>query len=187
VFTGLLSYPPNIDAVEWFCEAVLPRVAQRHPDVEFSIVGDKPPSTVRALARRPGVEVTGRVPDVRPYLANASAVVVPLRSGAGTRLKILEAMAMQRPVVATSQGAEGLQVTSGVDILLGDTPAALADHICELLANPTLGDRLALAGRRLVEGAYDWRLSFRALDELYERVSGVTVPWPAVMSEAAAG
>jgi sugar transferase (PEP-CTERM/EpsH1 system associated) len=173
VFPGLMNYPPNVDAVKWFCGAVLPLVLRRHPDVKFSIVGDKPLSAVRALARRGRVEVTGRVPDARPYMDSAAAVVVPVRSGAGTRLKILEAMAMRRPVVSTTQGAESLDVVHGVNILIADTPEDFANHVCALLSDPGLGDRLGRAGRRLVETTYDWRLCFHQLDALYD---GATCP-----------
>jgi sugar transferase (PEP-CTERM/EpsH1 system associated) len=171
VFSGLMNYPPNVDAVTWFSDTVLPLVLARHPDARFRIVGDKPTPEVVALGRRPAVEVTGRVPDVRPHLASSAAMVVPLRSGAGTRLKILEAMAMRRPVVSTSQGAEGLDVTSGVNILLGDTPRALADHLCGVLDRPDAHEALAAAGRRLVETQYDWRTCLGDLDGLYRTVT----------------
>jgi glycosyltransferase involved in cell wall biosynthesis len=173
VFTGLMNYPPNIDAVEWFSNAIFPIVRRRVPDVQFSIVGDKPTARVRALARRPGIDVTGPVPDVRPLVAGAGLVVVPLRSGAGTRLKILEAMAMRRPVVSTTVGAEGLEATPGVHLLIGDTPEAFAAHVSSLLAGSQLRDRLGREGRRFVEAHYDWRLCFRELDGLYERLTGI--------------
>src|SRR5262249_44669187 len=99
-----------------------------------------------------------------------SVVVVPLRSGAGTRLKILEAMAMGRPVVSTPLGVEGLEVTPGVDILLGKTPRELADHVCALMADAELGQRLGRAGRRLVETKYDWRRCIAGLEPLYQRL-----------------
>jgi sugar transferase (PEP-CTERM/EpsH1 system associated) len=185
VFTGLMNYPPNIDAVTWFCESVLPLVEERQPGVRFTVVGDKPAAEVRALSRHRGVEITGRVPDVRPYLADADALVVPVRSGAGTRLKILEAMAMQRPVVSTRQGAEGLDVTHDVNILLGDTAAELADGICSLLSEPSLGERLAREARRLVERVYDWPLCFRDLDALYERVAAMSTFREPIALEAA--
>jgi sugar transferase (PEP-CTERM/EpsH1 system associated) len=167
VFTGLMNYPPNIDAVLWFCDAVFPLVSRQHPEVRFLIVGDKPPSRVRALARRRNVYVTGRVTDVRPFIADCAALVVPLRSGAGTRLKILEALAMRRPVVSTYQGAEGLAVSDGVNILLGDTAEDLAHHLCALLSNPALGDQLGKAGRHLVESTYDWKSCLHKLEPFY--------------------
>jgi polysaccharide biosynthesis protein PslH len=185
VFTGLMNYPPNVDAVIWFCEAVLPLVRARYADLRFSVVGDKPTAAVRALSRRPGVTVTGRVPDVRPYLANAEALVVPVRSGAGTRLKILEAMAMQRPVISTRQGAEGLAVTSDGDILLADTADEFANSVCAVVSDPSLGDRLARAGRRLVEQRYDWPNCFRHLDDLYSRVAANPSARHAVVNEVA--
>jgi sugar transferase (PEP-CTERM/EpsH1 system associated) len=172
VFTGLMNYPPNIDAAVWFCDEVLPLLQRDHPEVCFRIVGDKPDRTVLALAERKGVQVTGRVPDVRPHLSDCVASVVPLRSGAGTRLKILEAMAMRRPVVSTPLGAEGLEVTPGVDILLGETARELADHVCALLTDPGLGERLGRAGRRLVETKYDWRMCLGGLDTLYQELLG---------------
>ena len=184
VFAGLMNYPPNVDAVVWFCESVLPLIEKRYPDVRFSVVGDKPTAKVQSLARLRGVEVTGRVPDVRPYFANADALVVPLRSGAGTRLKILEAMAMRRPVVSTRQGAEGLDVTPGEHILLGDTAFELADHICTLFEDPSLGDRLGREGRQLVERGYDWPLCFRHLDDLYRRLAAMPAACEAVLCEA---
>jgi sugar transferase (PEP-CTERM/EpsH1 system associated) len=171
VFAGLMNYPPNVDAAVWFSDAILPSVVARHPEVRFLIVGDKPTPEVLALARRPQVVVTGRVPDVRPYLTECAAVVVPLRSGAGTRLKILEAMAMERPVVSTTQGAEGLKITEGLEILIGDTPEAMANHLCTLIENPELRARLGRAGRRLVEETYDWKVCFGSLDALYQAVT----------------
>jgi glycosyltransferase involved in cell wall biosynthesis len=175
VFSGLMNYPPNEDAVGWFCDDVLPIVARQYPDVSFTIVGDKPTPSVRALALRPGVEVTGQVPDVRPYLAKSVAAVVPLRSGAGTRLKILEAMAMQRPVVSTTIGAEGLDLEHGENILLADSREQFAASVCTLLGHPHLADRLGRQGERLVRETYDWRQCLRNLDRLYGEVTGVPV------------
>jgi len=176
VFPGLMNYPPNVDAVVWFCDAVLPRVLDRHPDVRFVIVGDKPTPQVVALGLRPHVEVTGRVADVRPYLAACAAVVVPLRSGAGTRLKILEALSMKRPVVSTRQGAEGLDITHGTHALIGDSPNEIADHLCAVIKKPDLAARLATAGRHLVETQYDWKSCFRGLDDLYHVVTARSRP-----------
>ncbi len=172
VFSGLMNYPPNIDAAVWFCDAVLPLVQREHPDVCFKIVGDKPDRVVLALGERNGVQVTGRVSDVRPHLSDCVASVVPLRSGGGTRLKILEAMAMRRPVVSTLLGAEGLEVTPGFDILLGSTAQELASHVCSLLTDGELRTRLGRAGRRLVETKYDWRICLRGLERLHQAVLG---------------
>jgi glycosyltransferase involved in cell wall biosynthesis len=129
---------------------------------------------VRRLAARRGVTVTGRVPDVRPYLANAAAVV-PLRSGAGTRLKILEAMSMQCPVVSTRLGAEGLDVTPGGNLLIDDTPAGFANAVCAVLSNAEYADRLGREARRFVEARYTWARCLRGLDELYERIGAAPV------------
>jgi sugar transferase (PEP-CTERM/EpsH1 system associated) len=177
IFTGLMNYPPNVDAVVWFCDAVLPILTRRCPEIRFTIVGDKPTPRVLALSQRAGVRVTGRVDDVRPYLADCAALVVPVRSGAGTRLKILEAMAMRRPVVSTRLGAEGLGVVDGMNVLLGDSPEEFADHLCALIANPGLARRLGEAGRQLVETEYDWKLCFSKLDTLYASLTdGPRVP-----------
>ena len=172
VFTALMNYPPNIDAAVWFCHEILPIIHSKHPKMSFKLVGDKPGSAILALEKRKGVYVTGRVPDIRPYLADSLALVVPLRSGGGTRLKILEAMAMGRPVVSTSQGAEGLEVTDGVDILLADTPEEFAKHIFALVADPQLGRRLGIAGRKLVETRYDWSICLRRVDNFYHTLAG---------------
>jgi len=172
VFTALMNYPPNIDAAVWFCDEVLPIIHSKHPDLSFKIVGDKPDPKVLALAQRKGVQVTGRVPDVRPYLSESLALVVPLRSGGGTRLKILEAMAMGRPVVSTSQGAEGLEITDGVNILLADAPEKFAKHVFALLAEPQLGSRLGREGRNLVEAKYDWKTCLSKIDGFYRTLLG---------------
>lgn len=172
VFTGLMNYPPNVDAVVWFCDAVLPIVHRTHPDLRFTIVGDKPTPAVLGLGQRRGVTVTGRVPDVRPHMTDSLALVVPMRSGAGTRLKILEAMAMKRPVVSTALGAEGLDVIHDTNILIGDTPDALASHLITLAENPALGERIAGRARELVEAKYDWQICLSRLDDLYQALTG---------------
>jgi len=178
VFTALMNYPPNIDAALWFCDEILPIIHSKRPEVSFKIVGDKPGPPVLALGRKKGIHVTGRVPDIRPYLADSVALVVPLRSGGGTRLKILEAMAMGRPVVSTCLGAEGLEITDGHNILLGDTPEEFAKHILALLADPELGRRLGIAGRSLAEKKYDWRICLSQLEDFYQTLLGNSRPAP---------
>jgi polysaccharide biosynthesis protein PslH len=153
---GALDYPPNVDAASTLCRAILPRIRARHPDCTCTVVGRAPVAQVRRLADLPGVTVEGDVPDVRPYYAAASVAVVPLRAGGGTRVKILEAMALGVPVVSTTVGREGLEVEDGVHLLVADAPAEFADRVCRLLEQPDLCARLSAAGRRRVEDIYDW-------------------------------
>jgi polysaccharide biosynthesis protein PslH len=172
VFTGAMSYPPNVDAVIWFCDAILPMLRRQMPHLCFKIVGRDPHPKVCELGQRQGVCVTGEVADVRPYLAEALAMVVPLRSGGGTRLKILQAMAMACPVISTSLGAEGLQVTPGENILMADNAEHFVSHILALCSAPETADRLGQAGRRLVTETYDWRRCLGGLDNFYATLLG---------------
>jgi glycosyltransferase involved in cell wall biosynthesis len=139
------------------------------PQARLSIVGRRPPEEILAY-RSPDVLVTGAVDDVRPYLESAAVVVVPLRLGSGTRLKILEAMAMGKAVVSTTLGAEGIDVVAGQNILLADDPATFASQIRRLLENPSLAARIGAAGRRLVEERYSWRSSVERLSTFYGEV-----------------
>jgi sugar transferase (PEP-CTERM/EpsH1 system associated) len=170
VFTGLMDYAPNIDAAIWFCKDIFPLLRRRIPELSFKIVGSRPHPTVVELRKIEGVEVTGEVADIRPYLAEALAVVVPLRSGGGTRLKILEAMAMARPVISTSLGAEGLDVTPELDILIANTPEQFVERILSILASPGGASRLGVAGRQLVVRKYAWPLCLSKLESLYGRL-----------------
>ncbi|WP_052888764.1 glycosyltransferase [Thermogemmatispora carboxidivorans] len=156
VFTGSLDYYPNEQAVLSFARQCWPLIRERVPGAEWWIVGRNPPRSVQRLARLPGVTVTGTVPDVRPYLAGASVVVVPLLIGSGTRLKILEALAMSKAVVSTTLGAEGLAVTSDRHLLLADTPEDFVKAVVLLFEDTRRRRALAEAGRRLVEQAYSW-------------------------------
>ena len=175
VFTGLMSYPPNVDAVMWFCDDIFPLLQRRLPNLRFTIVGSNPHPKVQALAHREGVMVTGQVPDIRPYLADASIFVVPLRSGGGTRLKILQAMAMECPVVSTTVGAEGLEIAPGHNILLADDTEQFVQHVCTLLHSPAMADRLAKAGSQLVKEKYDWRVCLSGIEQLYDTLVGSKV------------
>jgi sugar transferase (PEP-CTERM/EpsH1 system associated) len=174
VFTGLMDHSPNVDAVVWFCNDILPRLRRKIPDLSFKIVGSRPHPKVLELGKKDGVQVTGEVADVRPYLVASSALVVPLRSGGGTRLKILEAMAMGRPVISTTLGAEGLDVTPEVNILIADTPDQFVNRILFLLASPETANRLGMAGRQLVVEKYDWRLCLGRLENLYDKLLEAT-------------
>jgi len=142
VFLGSMDWLPNQDGVRFFADDVWPEVIRARPSAVFQIVGRNPPPAVVALAQRPGIEVTGSVPDVRPHLAQASAVVVPLLVGGGTRLKIYEAMAMARATVSTTIGAEGLPVAAGTHYLQADTPAQFAGDVVRLLEDDALRRRI---------------------------------------------
>jgi glycosyltransferase involved in cell wall biosynthesis len=168
LFFGTLSYYPNHDGLLFFLRDVMPMVRRLHPSARLEIVGASPPAELRRFEAA-DVTFTGFVDDVRPHLARASVVVAPLRIGGGTRLKILEAMAMAAPVVSTSLGAEGLAVTHGREVLLADTAETFAAEVVRVLRDDGLGIALGSAGRRLVETSYDWRASARALEALYRR------------------
>jgi polysaccharide biosynthesis protein PslH len=156
LFVGSMDYHPNTDAVLYFADEIWPALQRQLPSAVFTIVGRNPPEKVRALARRAAIEVTGTVPDVRPYYREASVAVVPLRMGAGTRLKILEAMAAGIPVVSTALGAEGLAVQPGVQLELAESASAFRSSITELHVNFRRWRELSIAGRRLAETRYDW-------------------------------
>lgn len=168
VFTGKMDFRPNIDAVLWFCHQVLPLIKTQVPDVHFYIVGQKPPQRLRPLAEDPTVTLTGYVDDVRPYIAGAGLYVVPLRIGGGTRLKIMEAMALGRAIISTSLGCEGYPVTSGRELVIADTPQDFARCVVELLGDTQRREELGRVGRRFVEERYDWRAIVPRLEQVYE-------------------
>ena len=167
VFTGKMDFRPNVDAVIWFCEEVLPLVRREVPGVRFYIVGRSPHRRVLRLAKDPAVTVTGYVDDVRPYIAAASVYVVPLRVGGGTRLKVLEALACGKAIVSTSLGCEGLGLTPGRELLVADTPLEFARRVVELLRSPGRREELGRAARRSAEERYDWRLIVPKLERVY--------------------
>jgi sugar transferase (PEP-CTERM/EpsH1 system associated) len=176
VFVGRMDYHANVDGVRWFCREVLPRVRAHRPDVVFQIVGAYPAPAVARLADPGRVEVTGFVADVRPYLKKATAVVVPLRIGGGTRLKILEGLAMGKPVLSTGVGAEGIAAVPGRDLLIADHPHEFAEQIFRLLDDADLRRHLGSSGRRLAVARYNWDTVVESLEEVYERCLGVTQP-----------
>lgn len=156
LFVGSMDYHANAQAVESFVRECWPSIHTELPDAVFTIVGRDPTPAVCRLAALPGVEVTGTVPDVRPYYREAFASIVPLRTGGGTRLKILEAMAAGTPVISTALGAEGLAAQPGTDFLLADHPAQMRQAAVALERDPVIRARFVEAGRRLVTGRYDW-------------------------------
>jgi sugar transferase (PEP-CTERM/EpsH1 system associated) len=156
VFTGSMDWLPNEDAILWFAAEILPRVQARVPDATLTVVGRNPTASVRALDGARGITVTGSVPDVRPYIERAAAFVVPIRIGGGTRLKIYEAMAMERAVVSTAVGAEGLPVRDGVDAVLADAPEAFAAAVVDLLADPARAAAVGAAAAGMVRARFGW-------------------------------
>ncbi len=170
VFVGKMDYYPNIEAVTEFAQKTWPMVRDQLKDLTFTIVGASPPASVQALASIRGVEVTGTVPDVRPYYREAVAAVVPLRTGGGTRLKILEAMAAEVPVVSTPLGAEGLLINPGVDILISnqDDHAGWVRHLVELAHSEERAGQITTRALQLVKTRYDWNTIGQNLIETYQ-------------------
>jgi sugar transferase (PEP-CTERM/EpsH1 system associated) len=167
VFTGAMDYRANVDAVVWFADAVFPALHTLVPDARLCIVGGNPAPAVRALAARDGITVTGTVPDVRPYLAHAACAVAPLRVARGVQNKVLEAMAMAMPVVATSAAVEGIEAGHGLEAWLADEPQAMAQTLRELVARSDRRE-LGVASRRFVLERYDWSASVADLLRLLE-------------------
>ncbi len=166
VFTGQMDYRPNVEAVESFARDSLPALRVRHPEACFAIVGRNPAPQVGALSQLPGVVVTGAVPDVRGWLAAADIVVAPLRIARGVQNKVLEAMAMARPIVASPQAAEGIDAEHGAHFLITADPVEEVDTICALLADPERAQRLGEAARSRVEQRYRWAETLRDLPEM---------------------
>jgi glycosyltransferase involved in cell wall biosynthesis len=166
LFFGAIDYYPNSDAMHFFLQDVFPELVRRDPSLRLCIVGRKPPESIVAH-RSANVDVTGVVDDVRPWLDRADVVIVPLRIGGGTRLKILEAMAMGKAIVSTSLGAEGLDVVPERDLLVADDAAAFATQIGRLLDDPALGERIGASARRLVTRRYSWKAAVESLTRFY--------------------
>ena len=156
IFCGAMDVLMNIDAVEWFTRQVFPKVREAVHDAEFWIVGRNPVPGVKTLDSLPGVRVTGRVEDVRPYYAEAKVTVVPFRYGGGTKLKVLEAMALGVPVVATSLGCQGIEVVPGKHLFKEENEEAFAQRVVNLLKDERLRHQMAKEARRLVEERYSW-------------------------------
>ncbi len=157
VFTGSMDWLPNDDAIQYFVKEVLPLVRRELPGVKLTVVGRNPyPGLVELGKRDPAVVVTGRVEDVRPYMERASAYVVPIRVGGGTRLKIYEAMAMECPIVSTTIGAEGLPVRDGEELLLADTPADFSRAVVRVLTDESVARRLGDGAAAAVRERFGW-------------------------------
>lgn len=183
VFFGLLSTFPNIDGVLYFLREIWPRVVRRRPDARCRIIGARPPEAVRRMAG-PAVEITGFVEDLRPHLASAAALVVPLRVGGGTRLKIVEGMAMGKAIVSTSLGAEGIEAAHEREILIADEPERFAAAVIRLLDDPALAARLGRSARELAVERYSWRAAAARLEQFFGEIVAASPAAPERPREA---
>jgi sugar transferase (PEP-CTERM/EpsH1 system associated) len=156
VFVGALDYKPNIDAANWFCTSIWPQVRARYPAASIQLVGRRPAPAVRRLAALAGVEVVGTVPDVRPYVRDAAAVVAPLRLGRGLQNKVLESLAMARPTVASPVALAGIRARPEEHLLMADTPESWVRQLGKLFGDDGLRQQLGQAGRAFVEEHHDW-------------------------------
>jgi polysaccharide biosynthesis protein PslH len=177
VFTGTMDYRPNVEAVVWFAQTVMPVLRQSSPALEFHIVGARPSAAVLALATLPGVHVVGGVPDTRPWIAHAAAAVAPLRIARGIQNKVLEAMAMGRPVIASTPAFEGVRAVAGQDLLVADGADATAAAILAVLRGEHPG--LGAAARLAMVRGHDWAMTLRRLDPLLPapRVTATAAAW----------
>lgn len=174
LFLGSLDWRPNLDAVDQLLNVIFPAVRAEGPSARLCLVGRNPPGSLRQRASTmPGVELHADVPDVRPFLARAAVMVVPLRIGGGSRLKILEAMAAGTPVISTRIGAEGLDVRDGEHLVLVEDCSAMARAVLDHGRNPAALERMVRAGRRLVEDHYDWDVLAERLEAVWHEAASV--------------
>jgi len=171
VFTGKMDFRPNVDAMLWMGHQVWPLIQRQRPQTRLAIVGQRPHARLEPLRADAGITITGWVPDVRPYIAGATVYVAPLRVGGGTRLKLLQAMAMGIATVSTSLGAEGFPVKHGRELLLADTPEDFAQAVLGLVEDEARRAQLGEAARRFVEVTYGWDTLVPRLEALYAQRS----------------
>lgn len=177
LFLGSLDWRPNLDGVRLLLDEILPGVLQQEPRVKLTLVGRNPPPwLVERAIRMPRVELCANVPDVRPYLARAGMMVVPLRIGGGSRLKILEALANGLPVVATRVAAEGLQLAPGEDYRMADTSDAMSESIVDWIRHPKVAQHVASKGQQVVSEHYGWDKLAEALEAVWEKTAKLTSP-----------
>lgn len=169
---GTLTYPPNAEGIRWFLRDVFPRIRQVNSQASLTIIGKNPPPDFFQLAAEvmPGVEITGYVDDLTPYLEKAALMVVPLLAGSGMRVRILEAFSRGLPVVTTPMGLEGIQAVPGQDVLVATEPAAFAGAVNQLLADANFRQNIAKNARVLAETRYDWQVVLRAMDDVYAQI-----------------
>ena len=169
VFTGVMDYKPNVDGVTWFVERVFPQILRVEPNVRFYVVGNRPTASVRRLAKQSGVTVTGLVDDVREYIGAADICIAPLRIARGIQNKVLEAMAMGKPVVATRVAFEGIDARPGRDLLVTDDEASFAAATIALLKDPMRRALIGTHARRCAESRYAWDRHLNILDHCLDR------------------
>jgi polysaccharide biosynthesis protein PslH len=181
VFVGALDYKPNVEGAAWFCKQIWPELHRRHPQSRCQLVGRRPAPAVEALKAIPGVEVVGQVPDVRPYVASAQVVIAPLQIARGIQNKVLEALAMAKPVVATPQAFAGLAARAGEHLLAARTEPEWVSHIERLWNEPALCAHLGAAGREFVVAHHSWSTCLEPLAELLN-LTNVRAPSPELLA-----
>ncbi len=172
VFVGMMKYVPNYDGISWFLDEIFPKILEKVPDATITIVGKNPPESISDRACK-NIIVTGFVEDTRPYIEQSAVYVVPLRMGGGTRLKIMEALAVKKPIVTTSVGCEGIDVENGKSILIADQPDEFAAKVIELFNNPEKVTDLTENGYQLVNDLYRWESIGLQMDDAYKKLTGM--------------
>lgn len=167
---GTLYYPPNADGIRWFMQDVFPLVQRALPNVKLTVVGKNPPKDFLQAAEGSNgrIVMTGYIPELDPYFAASTMMVIPVRAGGGMRVRILEAFARAMPVVTTTVGLEGIEAKPGSDVLVADLPEDFSRSVVELLTNKDLQDKLSINGRRLAEQKYDWQVVLSKMDKIYQ-------------------
>jgi len=168
MFAGAMDYYANIDGITWFCHQVLPKIKSHYPDIQLMVVGNNPSPDVHALSKISNVQVTGYVADIRDYYRKADVCIIPLRIARGIQNKVLEAMAMEKPVVSTTAAFSGISATPGVHLLVEDTDDAFAHSVITLLGNPELAKSLGRSARQNVMAEYDWDTCLLQLDSVLQ-------------------
>ena len=170
---GTLYYPPNADGIRWFIQDVFPLVQRSLPNVKLTVVGKNPPKDFLRFSEESNghIVITGYVPELDPYFAASTIMVIPVRAGGGMRVRILEAFARAMPVVTTTVGLEGIEAEPGLDVMVADTPDEFSRSVIDLLSNKNLQTQLATNGRRLAEGKYDWQVVLSHLENVYKTFS----------------
>lgn len=170
VFSGTMDFRPNVDAVLWFVDHVWPHIRTTKPATQIIIVGQRPHARLDRLRAIDGVQITGAVDDVRPYLLGALVCIVPLRMGGGTRLKVLDAMSLARAVVSTSMGVDGFDVQHGRELMIADGAEAFATAVLQLIDDQPQRAALGERARRFVEASYDWKMIVPKVEKVYQSV-----------------